>query len=47
LPAYISQDGLERIQFGSHTIRQSRDGTALINYAGPYGTYDHYSDVGR
>jgi len=43
IAAYISQDGLERIQFGSHTIRQSRDGTALINYTGPYGTYDHYS----
>src|SRR5580700_8633342 len=43
IAAYISQDGLERIQFGDHTIRQSRDGTALINYTGPYGTYDHYS----
>ena len=43
IAAYIAQDGLERIQFGRHTMRQSRDGTALINYTGPYGTYQHYS----
>jgi adenylate cyclase len=43
IAAYIAQDGLERIQLGSHTLKPSRDGTALINYAGPYGTYAHYS----
>ena len=43
IAAYIAQDGLERIQFGRHTLRQSRDGSALINYTGPYGTYQHYS----
>ncbi len=43
IAAYIAEDGLERIQFGTHTLRQSRNGTALINYAGPYGTYRHYS----
>src|SRR5579862_4884093 len=41
--AYIAEDGLERIQLGTHELRPSRDGTALINYAGPYGTYAHYS----
>jgi adenylate cyclase len=43
IAAYIASDGLERIQFGSHTMRQARDGSALINYTGPYGTYAHYS----
>ena len=43
IAAYIAQDGLERIQFGRHTLRQSRDGSALINYTGPYETYQHYS----
>jgi len=43
IAAYVAQDGLERIQIGSHELRPSRDGSALINYAGPYGTYAHYS----
>jgi len=43
IAAYIAPDGLERIQFGRHTMRQSRDGSALINYTGPYETYAHYS----
>jgi adenylate cyclase len=43
IAAYIAEDGLERIQLGSHVLRPSHDGTALINYAGPYGTYAHYS----
>ena len=41
--AYIAEDGLERIQFGGHLLRPSRNGTALINYTGPYNTYPHYS----
>jgi adenylate cyclase len=41
--AYIAEDGLERIQLGTHELRPSHDGTALIDYAGPYGTYAHYS----
>jgi len=40
---YIAQNGLEQIQLGPHTIRPGRDGSALINYTGPYGTYQHYS----
>ncbi len=43
IAAYISETGLERIQFGKHELRPSRDGTALINYAGPYRTYQQYS----
>jgi adenylate cyclase len=43
IAAYISEDGLERIQFGLRELRPSRDGTAIINYAGPYETYSHYS----
>ena len=41
--AYISVNGLERIQFGRHLLRPSRNGSALINYTGPYNTYQHYS----
>jgi adenylate cyclase len=43
IAAYISENGLERIQFGKHDLRPSRDGTALINYTGPYRTYQQYS----
>jgi adenylate cyclase len=43
IAAYISENGLERIQFGRHLLRPSRNGTALINYTGPYNTYQHYS----
>ncbi|MGC2110707.1 MAG: adenylate/guanylate cyclase domain-containing protein [Candidatus Korobacteraceae bacterium] len=41
--AYISADGLDHIQFGSHDLRPRTDGTALINYVGPYHSYPHYS----
>jgi adenylate cyclase len=41
--AYISPLGLDRIQFGRHTLRHARDGSALINYTGPYRTYQQYS----
>ncbi|MGH9711784.1 MAG: CHASE2 domain-containing protein [Candidatus Acidiferrales bacterium] len=43
IAAYIASDGLDRIQFGRHEIRRARDGSALINYTGPYHTYQHYS----
>ncbi len=43
IAAFIAETGLERIQFGTRTLRPSRDGTALINYAGPYRTYQQYS----
>ncbi|MGA8143616.1 MAG: adenylate/guanylate cyclase domain-containing protein [Candidatus Acidiferrales bacterium] len=43
IAAYIAPNGLERIQFGRHTLRHARDGSALINYTGPYRTYQQYS----
>jgi adenylate cyclase len=43
IAAYIAENGLERLQFGGHTLRPSHNGTAIINYAGPYETYAHYS----
>lgn len=43
IAAYIGPNGLERIQFGRHTLRHVRDGSALINYTGPYRTYIQYS----
>jgi len=43
IAAYIAENGLERIQFGSHTLRPSHDGSAIINYAGSYETYRQYS----
>ena len=43
IAAYISPNGLDRIQFGRHTIHHVRDGSALINYTGPYHTYKQYS----
>jgi adenylate cyclase len=43
LALYFANDGLERIQFGKRVLRPAHNGTAIINYAGPYGTYSHYS----
>ena len=43
IAAYIAPDGLERIHFGRHTLLHARDGSALINYTGPYRTYPQYS----
>lgn len=41
--AFISETGIERIQCGKHDLRPWHDGSVLINYAGPYLTYPHYS----
>ena len=41
--AYIAPNGLERIQLGGHTLRPASDGSALLNYTGPYRTYAQYS----
>ena len=43
IAAYISENGLERIRFGRHEFHPAHDGSALINYSGPYRTYPHYS----
>jgi adenylate cyclase len=45
IAAYIGENGLERIQFGDHELHPWQDGTTLINYAGPYRSYPHYSMV--
>jgi adenylate cyclase len=45
IAAYIAADGLDHIQFGNHLLRPWRDGTALINYVGPYHSYPHYSMI--
>ena len=41
--AYIGANGLERIQLGRHILRHASDGSTLLNYTGPYQTYQHYS----
>ncbi|MGA8539715.1 MAG: adenylate/guanylate cyclase domain-containing protein [Terriglobales bacterium] len=45
IAAYISADGMERIQFGDHQLHPWQNGSALINFAGPYHSYPHYSMV--
>lgn len=45
IAAYIAADGIERIQFGTRELHPWQDATALINYAGPYHSYPHYSMV--
>ncbi len=45
IAAYIAVTGLERIQFGAHELKPRTDGSALINYAGPFHSYPHYSMV--
>ncbi|HYA89290.1 MAG TPA: adenylate/guanylate cyclase domain-containing protein [archaeon] len=39
----IAYNGLEQIQLGRRQLRPATNGTKLINYTGPYGTYAHYS----
>jgi len=41
--AYIAEDGLERMEVGPYSFNVEKNGTALINFAGPYQTYQHYS----
>jgi adenylate cyclase len=41
--AFMSESGLERIQLGPHVFRTERDGSVLINYAGPYRSYPQFS----
>ncbi len=45
IAAYISADGLDHIQFGKHLLRPWHNGTALINYVGPYHSYPQYSMI--
>jgi adenylate cyclase len=41
--AYISPNGLDHIELGPHIVNHVRDGSALINYTGPYHNYSQYS----
>jgi adenylate cyclase len=43
--AYMSVNGLERLEVGPHTYFTQPDGSFLINFAGPFRTYPHYSMV--
>jgi len=45
IAAYIAADGIERIQFGAHELHPWHNASSLINYAGPYHSYPHYSMV--
>ncbi len=45
IAAYIAADGMERIQFGDHELYPWQNGSALINFVGPYHSYQHYSMV--
>ena len=40
---YMAADGIDHLEFGEHVYRPERDGTVIINYAGPYKTYKQYS----
>jgi adenylate cyclase len=41
--AYIAITGVDRLELGRHTVLTARNGTALINFTGPYHSYLHYS----
>lgn len=41
----IAQNGIDHIEFGNRAIWPNRDGTVMVNYAGHYKTYKHYSMV--
>src|SRR5581483_11157627 len=40
---YITATGMDHLELGPHLIRTGDDGRVLINYAGPYYSYPHYS----
>ena len=40
---YISANGFDHIELGPHILNTESDARALINYAGPYHSYPHYS----
>jgi adenylate cyclase len=39
----MAENGLERIEANDYVFWTRKDGTVLINYAGPYGSYRQYS----
>lgn len=42
---FIAENGVDHLELGSHVIRPDRDGTLVVNYAGPYMTFKQYSMV--
>jgi len=40
---YITVNGFDHLELGPHVIRTGDDGRVLINYAGGYYSYPHYS----
>jgi len=45
IAAYMSENGIEKMELGSHTIFPDRDATLVINYVGPYLTFKQFSMV--
>ena len=41
----IAENGVDRLDLSNLRIIPAHDGSALINYAGPYKTYTHYSMI--
>ncbi len=42
---YINENGMERLEMGPHNYATEPDGSFLINFAGPFKTYPHYSMI--
>jgi len=43
--AWMRPEGIDHIEFGSHMLKTDPDAGVQINFAGPFGTYQHYSMV--
>ena len=41
----IAENGADHVELGPNVFRPAHDGSALINFAGPYKTYTHYSMI--
>ena len=41
--AYINVNGMSSLELGPHTFETEPDGSFLINFAGPFKTYPHFS----
>ncbi|MBZ5646246.1 MAG: adenylate/guanylate cyclase domain-containing protein [Acidobacteriia bacterium] len=42
---WMGPTGLDNVQMGQHVLKTRPDATMLINFAGPFRTYQHYSMV--
>jgi len=45
LTVVIAENGVDHIELGPYVFTPAQNGTTLINYAGPYKTYKHYSMI--